>query len=95
MAARRAQSGPDLLAWPAVAAARAELAEAMAARQAAERRVRLAPPGEISIRRQRLAEAIAAELKAELGLAAVENPSGPAVRGSAPRPDAGRGGPLH
>lgn len=65
MAARAPLPEIDLLAWPAVAAARAELEAAEAARLVAAQRWRLAPHGQVQSRLRAFQEATLRALKAK------------------------------
>ncbi len=65
-----AQSAVDLFAWPEVASARAAAEAAEVNRSMAERRLRHAPHGEISSRREAFQAATEDALRAEAALAA-------------------------
>ncbi len=66
----------DLFGWREMRAAEQAVALAHAARVTAAFRVRIARPGQVLDRRQVLADATAALLRAELELAAIEREAG-------------------
>jgi len=68
MKARAPAPEVDLLAWPAIAAARAEVAAAKAARVEAGRKWRVAPHGKITNNLTALQEATQRVLRAEQAL---------------------------
>jgi len=68
MKARAPAPEVDLLAWPAIAAARAEVVAAREARVEAGRKWRLAPHGKINNTRAALQEATQRVLRAEQAL---------------------------
>lgn len=63
--------GLDLLSWPELREAQADLATAHADQVEAVRRVRCAPHGEIVTRQRALQEAVQRSLQAELHLAQI------------------------